>query len=1461
RKKTRRGDRDRVKGLARKRQRCQPARKQRTREGCRESFPRQHALTESKMHHATVPIELAQPKRSTQRRLRKMSQDLLPTTFSFTVQARILCVGMALVYRVAITMEATTTYATPTTSSSTQSGSTCHSWVIAMSQAKFRTFHANVTSILKEQAVQRYLMQTDGAWKPFEGFLRILMSIFHRYQHLVDFAFAIRADTQQMNEGKIALEQFMTDCWKSLEVILPMLAIEPQEELGREILKLYVLMREFLDFPESILQANCVYASAILSLEDVVEDHVPALAEHTCSICLEALLSVDMRELDPACAATTSDVVQVIDTTHSVRLPCAHLFHENCVMAWLRHNPTCPHCPPRMLLDFPVHDGFFPQIALSAEEVKDYKRLGKKRLRELLRIAEDSDCSSYKWTETKAKSGGMCLKARFLDLRESSNSSCASVLLKSSVQVTARPEEIIQALAKVKTKAYRKMMQFQHGNLFLDGRTLFRFPSSSLATNKPQYAYRAIKWCAFKGRGREADHKSLDFCFLEYAGKKKPTRGSDVLAFCLQESISREREVPTLENFGIARGRLSRTGIILSSSSTEGQVIVTSICQIDGDLPALVRNALEDVMSDMVSNVSRVKGLVERQRVSSLEFLEHWRWIPNSERKACAVCLKGFYFHRKHHCRACGEVVCSNCAPLRDLEEPIFDITRLRVCKTCVERGASIVEKKLANDSFAMSMLSSSDCDTESMAQGLRSPTAPNHDEGPFRMRPEPGRQQSFSPPPREEVFPTIDGRRKNSPVKASSEHMDVISDIVGRIRQVRETITLTISEADQERLSLGDEDAFNHLYQKVDHMREMDFNDVEALQLARRRSIDHHAERPSVNTDFDAVVRTALAAARATQEAGEAVLSSCASDVNREYDYDELSSLSPSRVSTRTGYTASSTHSCPFSSSNYERIMAAAAASAANSAVSPMDGGRLSSLDDSLHFAETAHGTSGEKTMVIRELEQKIVELTRSLELAQLKLHNMEGDEPEPERQVLDVVYEDVKQEQRTSSVDDESAKSDRSYDEKRRRLSESPETEVHSVNKSVEATTALVMQLRGVMNSSELTKPALPPKAPRKTSSASPNASFVSVDVTKPRPRSPLRLPEPQNASMLYADDNGCIVSPPPSVSSAKEAAEEVDDLAADHADLGGGYEDAEDTNNFGSTASSTASLMDGVTDIDSHTSSRGIFGTSAHTGFSSGLNTARYHELMSNLCIPDDISSDGESMLGFCDLRPRRESSVDLNQHFTSPGRRALPRRPPSFPSISRPSTLLQHRKGSMGGQAFTRDETDELRGLVEGLANRPRSASAPFHANQRPSSVVTNDGYSDAKQPSTVWSDEATGRRHTTPHHFEDSAIDVRNCLASLRCECTSRWERKRKLKSLYKVLGCMYKDGVKSKYRTLRHEDIRYDRVLTETPSVVRLLKMAGYVSLPQKLTMRRVDQEYIGIILNEIRRELQEHVD
>ncbi|RLN87168.1 hypothetical protein BBJ28_00008109 [Nothophytophthora sp. Chile5] len=570
-------------------------------------------------------------------------------------------------------------------------------------------------------------------------------------------------------------------------------------------------------------------------------------------------------------------------------------------------------------LPFPLYSGFFPQLVLTVEELMHYRRFGKERVAQLVRIIDDADCV-YRWSDVKARNGRAVQKAQFLDIRPANKqptSQHPSTLLKASVHIVdVQPEEILQAVARVKTRDARRALSYLHNGEVVDTQTLLTFPTSS-EQKKPAYSYRAIKWSLLKAQRREGQ-KALDFCYLEYAGKRKAHAGaSSVVGFCVQESIARDREVPTLERYDILRGQFMRTGILITKTHQSNILKVTAIAQIDGAMvPTAVRTTMEEIMVDYVAAVHRVKGLLERQRMGRLQYLDEWDWVASKERKACAVCLRGFYFHRKHHCATCGEVVCSTCAPLRELEEPIDEHTHsMRVCSVCMAHAGSHRQSSFmsgeteTDDGVLETVTTTTNLGTETYVGGLRYPKHRGLRRGGFE---EPARVMS-PPMPLRTPLPPFRQRHRSSlssqnstepdhddeelgdeqhprsasestrrerrssvlrhsmmstsslPAKAKKEALD---KLVEHVRQIRDTISVAISEAEEEEerhsmmLENGEGDLedgterYDDIYERIMKIRETldmsstDF-DVVLASIGHNESA-HPSEKSSGRLDTD---------------------------------------------------------------------------------------------------------------------------------------------------------------------------------------------------------------------------------------------------------------------------------------------------------------------------------------------------------------------------------------------------------------------------------------------------------------------------------------------------------------------------------------------------------------------------------------------------------------------------------
>jgi hypothetical protein len=78
----------------------------------------------------------------------------------------------------------------------------------------------------------------------------------------------------------------------------------------------------------------------------------------------------------------------------------------------------------------------------------------------------------------------------------------------------------------------------------------------------------------------------------------------------------------------------------------------------------------------------------------TISFKLYTHWVSDDERVLCSVCSLAFsFFNRRHHCRACGEVVCASCSPdkalvahsVEGIGGGLFGI-QCRICKKCKKK-------------------------------------------------------------------------------------------------------------------------------------------------------------------------------------------------------------------------------------------------------------------------------------------------------------------------------------------------------------------------------------------------------------------------------------------------------------------------------------------------------------------------------------------------------------------------------------------------------------------------------------------------------------------------------------------------------------------------------------------------------------------------------------------------------
>nr|CCA14579.1 conserved hypothetical protein [Albugo laibachii Nc14] len=335
-------------------------------------------------------------------------------------------------------------------------------------------------------------------------------------------------------------------------------------------------------------------------------------------------------------------------------------------------------------MDFPVKNDFFTAIPFTQQEQIGLLSIVEESVRAVRKVIDDKH-----WKEQSCKHKEVTLsKLDCLDDRDfgvdHAQGPCPCLIMRSSTYVSGTLNDVLEAISAPKTEEFRKAMSFIHKNRFLDGICLHSMllPDGEFSSHSTP-AFASIKWIAFndgKAYNSPTYPTGTDYLYVEYTGISQPAQTEETAAhlsgtfgFCVQESIVREREVPNLSGFGLRRGDCHRTGLIVLPTSREDVVQVFSVIQkkilphhLNPKNSANPQVAFEKIMTRRVTAIRKLDTLLERSRLSRLEFVKRSMWISDDQRKACAVCMRSFAaLRRKHHCRICGEVVCSTCAPLR----------------------------------------------------------------------------------------------------------------------------------------------------------------------------------------------------------------------------------------------------------------------------------------------------------------------------------------------------------------------------------------------------------------------------------------------------------------------------------------------------------------------------------------------------------------------------------------------------------------------------------------------------------------------------------------------------------------------------------------------------------------------------------------------------------------------------
>ncbi|KAG7394362.1 hypothetical protein PHYBOEH_005268 [Phytophthora boehmeriae] len=278
--------------------------------------------------------------------------------------------------------------------------------------------------------------------------------------------------------------------------------------------------------------------------------------------------------------------------------------------------------------------------------------------------------------------------------------------MKAVTTVNAPLQEVMHMLSMGNTTSLREVMGEIFGTLFLDGVVLYKKQDSLSRPNESL----SVSWTALQASKPNLPHR--DYVFLRYGdifeknvehGSMYQNNGSGLyIGASIWESIELDGCDPLPASQNVARLRMRRTGFVVEETGHEGTLQVSLYLSESHPGRDAVSTLTRSWMTKVVSCVSKIPSAMLTRALSSQSLLTKRDFRKDGPQ--CYLCLKAFtVFRRKHHCRVCGDVVCSGCSEMKSMRQSNGN-REVRLCTQCrTSSTTSILSSNSGSNSMSNS--------------------------------------------------------------------------------------------------------------------------------------------------------------------------------------------------------------------------------------------------------------------------------------------------------------------------------------------------------------------------------------------------------------------------------------------------------------------------------------------------------------------------------------------------------------------------------------------------------------------------------------------------------------------------------------------------------------------------------------------------------------------------------------
>lgn len=203
----------------------------------------------------------------------------------------------------------------------------------------------------------------------------------------------------------------------------------------------------------------------------------------------------------------------------------------------------------------------------------------------------------------------------------------------------------------------------------------------------------SLRWVVGERNGRMFSQRA-NYCLLDYecvlVNDWEDDAGSgDVRPMYVRalQSVYLPQCQPWLDELGTRPTDLQPTGIMVREAPhAPGCVEVQFVASVleKAQLPMTARRSK---LRALCAKIGKLEEVLTSRRLSQSLLAHQPHWVSDRERPVCHCCEKVFNLRRRrHHCRLCGEICCSDCCPKKDVALPEVGTTSVRVCTECARQ-------------------------------------------------------------------------------------------------------------------------------------------------------------------------------------------------------------------------------------------------------------------------------------------------------------------------------------------------------------------------------------------------------------------------------------------------------------------------------------------------------------------------------------------------------------------------------------------------------------------------------------------------------------------------------------------------------------------------------------------------------------------------------------------------------